>query len=191
MFKKALLYLFAVLLVVPAHAQSKLRVFGYVIDTNNRGIELANVFFENTTVGTTTNINGYYELSTEVEDSVTIVFSLLGYETIKHTLHPTQSVMQISVELRAIDMSLQDFEVVAQRRQTSTMDYINPEKSKLMPNISGNFESILITFAGVTSNNELSSQYNVRGGNFDENLVYVNGIEVYRPLLIRADSKKV
>lgn len=190
MFKKALLYLFAVLLVVPAHAQSKLRVFGYVIDTNNRGIELANVFFENTTVGTTTNINGYYELSTEVEDSVTIVFSLLGYETIKHTLHPTQSVMQISVELRAIDMSLQDFEVVAQRRQTSTMDYINPEKSKLMPNISGNFESILITFAGVTSNNELSSQYNVRGGNFDENLVYVNGIEVYRPLLIRAGQQE-
>ena len=78
MFKKALLYLFAVLLVVPAHAQSKLRVFGYVIDTNNRGIELANVFFENTTVGTTTNINGYYELSTEVEDSVTIVFPCLG-----------------------------------------------------------------------------------------------------------------
>lgn len=190
MFKKVLVYLFAVLIAVSVHAQTKLRVFGYVIDTNNRGIELANVYFENTSIGTSTNANGYYELSGTIEDSVCIVFSSLGYETIKHTLIPTQAVMQISVELPVTDMHLQDFDVVAQRRQTSTMDYINPEKSKLLPNISGNFESLLITFAGVTANNELSSQYNVRGGNFDENLVYVNGIEVYRPLLVRSGQQE-
>jgi hypothetical protein len=161
-----------------------------VIDNNNRGIELANVYFDKTTVGTTTNQNGYYELSTTVKDSVVIVFSMLGYETIRHTLYPKQAVMQISVELRPTSTQIQDLDVVAQRRQTSTMDYLDPLKSKLMPNISGNFESILITFAGVTSNNELSSQYNVRGGNFDENIVYVNGIEVYRPLLVRAGQQE-
>jgi hypothetical protein len=161
-----------------------------VIDNNNRGIELANVYFDKTTVGTTTNQNGYYELSTTVKDSVMIVFSMLGYETIRHTLYPKQAVMQISVELRPTSTQIQDLDVVAQRRQTSTMDYLDPLKSKLMPNISGNFESILITFAGVTSNNELSSQYNVRGGNFDENIVYVNGIEVYRPLLVRAGQQE-
>lgn len=188
--RKILTYLLLTILISPLLAQSKLRVFGYVIDNNNRGIELANVYLDKTTVGTTTNQNGYYELSTTVKDSVTIVFSLLGYETIRHTLYPKQAVMQISVELRPTSTQIQDLDVVAQRRQTSTMDYLDPLKSKLMPNISGNFESILITFAGVTSNNELSSQYNVRGGNFDENIVYVNGIEVYRPLLVRASQQE-
>ncbi len=190
MFKKIFIYLLLTIFLSPILAQSKLRVFGYVIDNNNRGIELVNVYFDKTTVGTTTNQNGYYELSTTVKDSVVIVFSMLGYETIRHTLYPKQAVMQISVELRPTSTQIQDLDVVAQRRQTSTMDYLDPLKSKLMPNISGNFESILITFAGVTSNNELSSQYNVRGGNFDENIVYVNGIEVYRPLLVRAGQQE-
>lgn len=190
MSRKIFTCLLLTIFLSPIFAQSKLRVFGYVIDNNNRGIELANVYFDKTTIGTTTNQNGYYELSTTVKDSVTIVFSLLGYETIRHTLSPKQAVMQISVELRPTSTQIQDLDVVAQRRQTSTMDYLDPLKSKLMPNISGNFESILITFAGVTSNNELSSQYNVRGGNFDENIVYVNGIEVYRPLLVRAGQQE-
>jgi hypothetical protein len=190
MFKKIFIYLLLTIFLSPILAQSKLRVFGYVIDNNNRGIELANVYFDKTTIGTTTNQNGYYELSTFVNDSVMIVFSMLGYETIRHTLYPKQAVMQISVELRPTSTQIQDLDVVAQRRQTSTMDYLDPLRSKLMPNISGNFESILITFAGVTSNNELSSQYNVRGGNFDENIVYVNGIEVYRPLLVRAGQQE-
>ena len=190
MYRKILTYLLLTIFLSPLLAQSKLRVFGYVIDNNNRGIELANVYFDKTPVGTTTNQNGYYELSTTVNDSITIVFSMLGYETIRHTLYPKQAVMQISVELRPTSTQIQDLDVVAQRRQTSTMDYLDPLKSKLMPNISGNFESILITFAGVTSNNELSSQYNVRGGNFDENIVYVNGIEVYRPLLVRAGQQE-
>lgn len=172
------------------HAQQKLRVYGYVIDPNNRGIELANVYFEDTPVGTSTNPNGYYELSMEVDDSVTIVYSMVGYKTIRHTLFPRQQVMQISVELTPMNEEIDDFEVIARRRQTSTMDYIDPAKYKLMPNASGNFESILISFAGVSSTNELSSQYNVRGGSFDENIVYVNGIEIYRPLLIRAGQQE-
>lgn len=171
-------------------AQQKLRVYGYVIDTNNRGIGLANVYFDKTPVGTSTNPNGYYELSMEVKDSVTIVYSMVGYKTIRHTLYPRQQVMQISVELSPMNEEIDDFEVIARRRQTSTMDYIDPAKYKLMPNASGNFESILISFAGVSSTNELSSQYNVRGGSFDENIVYVNGIEIYRPLLIRAGQQE-
>jgi len=190
MFKKVIIYFIFFLTSFSILAQSKLRVFGYVIDSNNRGLEMVNVYFDGTTTGTTTNQNGYYEISTTVTDSMTIVYSMLGYETIRHTIIPKQAVMQISVELRSSATQMQDFDVVAQRRQTSTMDFINPEKAKLIPNISGNFESILISFAGVASSNELSSQYNVRGGNFDENLVYVNGIEVYRPLLIRAGQQE-
>jgi hypothetical protein len=190
MFRKTLIYLLFIILVSTATAQSKLRVYGYVIDANNRGIELANVYFENTAIGTSTNPNGYYELISEVKDSVTIIYSMVGYETIRHTLYPKQQVVQISVELRATNNQIRDLDVVAQRRRSTTMDFIDPSKYKMMPNASGNFESILITFAGVTSNNELSSQYNVRGGNFDENIVYVNGIEVYRPLLVRAGQQE-
>lgn len=168
----------------------KVRIYGYVIDTNNRGIELANVYFENNTTRTTTNQNGYYELITEIKDSATLVYSMLGYESIKHTIYPSKQVLQISVELRLIDKQIQEVNVVGQRRQMSTLDLVDPSKLRLMPNAAGGIESLLITFAGVSSTNELSSQYNVRGGNFDENAVYVNGIEVYRPLLIRAGQQE-
>ncbi len=171
-------------------AQTKVRVYGYVIDSYNRGIELSNVFFENTTVGTTTNQNGYYELNMNVKDSAVIVYSMLGYQTIKHTIHPHQQVIQISVQLPALSKQMSEVNVIGQRRQTSTLDMLDPSKLRIMPNTSGGIESLLITFAGVSSSNELSSQYNVRGGNFDENAVYVNGLEVYRPLLIRAGQQE-
>ena len=171
-------------------AQSKVRVYGYVIDTNNRGIELANVYVQNTTIGTTTNPNGYYELTLNVKDSVTLVYSMLGYQSIKHTIHPHQQVLQISVELPALSKQIGEVNVLGQRRQTSTLDILDPGKFRVMPNAAGGIESLLITFAGVSSSNELSSQYNVRGGNFDENAVYVNGIEVYRPLLIRSGQQE-
>jgi hypothetical protein len=92
--------------------------------------------------------------------------------------------------VRQKSTEIQAFDVIAQRRQTSTLDYVDPSKYRLMPNAAGGIESLLITFAGVSQNNELSSQYNVRGGSFDENIVYVNGIEVYRPLLIRARQQE-
>lgn len=179
-----------IVFAAPQPVEGKFRVYGYVIDPANRGIEMANVYFEGVQIGTTTNPNGYYELSAPVQDSITIVYSMVGYKTIRHMLYPKQAVIQISVELQPASQEIQDLEVVAQRRQTSTMSYIDPAKYRLMPNTSGNFESLLITFAGVTSNNELSSQYNVRGGSFDENLVYANGIEVYRPLLVRSGQQE-
>ena len=189
--KNNLFYILCILLFsLSVSAQNKVRVYGYVIDTNNRGIELANVYFENTTVGTSTNQNGYYELIMNVKDSVTIVYSMLGYHTIKHTIHPHQQVIQISVELPALSKQIGEVNVLGQHRQTSTLDLLDPTKFRVMPNAAGGIESLLITFAGVSSNNELSSQYNVRGGNFDENAVYVNGIEVYRPLLIRAGQQE-
>jgi hypothetical protein len=183
--------LFILLLLISAlSAQTKVRIYGYVIDTNNRGIELANVFIENSKIGTTTNQNGYYELITEIKDSATLVYSMIGYQTIKHTIHPHKQVMQISVELPALSKEMKELNVVGQRRQTSTLDVLDASKTRLIPNAAGGIESLLITFAGVSSNNELSSQYNVRGGNFDENAVYVNGIEVYRPLLIRSGQQE-
>lgn len=151
---------------------------------------MANVYVENKGIGTTTNQNGYYELNLTQNDTITLVYSLIGYETIRHSFVPTQRVTQITVQLPSKAKLIKDVEVVAQRRQTSTMDYIDPSKNRLVPGPAGGIESLLITFTGVTQNNELSSQYNVRGGNYDENIVYVNGVEVYRPLLIRAGQQE-
>jgi len=190
MIHKLVIFLSILLFSLGLSAQSKVRVYGYVIDTNNRGLELANVFFEKTTVGTTTNQNGYYELTMNIKDSAVLVYSMLGYQTIRHTIHPHQQVIQISVELPALTKQIGEANIVGQRRQTSTLDMLDVSKLKIIPNVSGGIESLLITFAGVSSSNELSSQYNVRGGNFDENAVYVNGIEVYRPLLIRAGQQE-
>lgn len=171
-------------------AQNKVRIYGYVIDVNNRGIELANVYSEKTSSGTATNHNGYYELTLDVRDSATISYSMIGYYTVKHKISSTQKVQQVSVVLYPSLNEMKDVNVLAQRRQTSSFDRIDPKNYKIIPNANGGIESLLITFAGVNQNNELSSQYNVRGGNFDENIVYVNGTEVYRPLLIRAGQQE-
>jgi TonB-dependent Receptor Plug Domain. len=188
---KIRIILFFVLFVnVFAFSQQKIMIDGYVIDTDNRGVEMANVYIENTGIGVATNVNGYYSITTEVVDSVVIVYSMVGYKTVKHTVFSSQKRLHISVELQMEAREMKDFEVIARRRQTSMVDYIDHSKYRLMPNASGSFESILISAIGVTQNDGLSSQYNVRGGNFDENMVYVNGIEVYRPLLIRAGQQE-
>ena len=188
---KILTFLILLISIIGVSAQGhKVRVFGYLIDSNNRSIEGVNVYFENKNTGTVTNQNGYYDLSINLSDSATLVFSHLGYQTIKHVIYPKQKVIQITVELPPLVKELKEINVTGIRRQTSTMETLDPSKYKLMPNASGNFESLLITFAGVSSNNELSSQYNVRGGNFDENIVYVNGTEIYRPLLVRAGQQE-
>ena len=170
----------------------EVRVFGYVLDTDNRGVELANVYVEeNTMIGTTTNQNGYYEFFVEVNDTITLVYSMIGYETIRQQLYTTRNVIGINVVLPTNEELLNEITVRGIQRQTNTMDRVDIGAARLMPDATGGgIESLLITFAGVSQNNETSSQYNVRGGSFDENSVYVNGIEVHRPLLIRSGQQE-
>ena len=169
----------------------QVRLYGYVIDEDNVGIEAANVYIEGTTIGTTTNRSGYYNLLFDYKDTLVIAYSLIGYQAIRQQIIPHQDVMQINVVLPQDAALIDEIEVKGLRHQTGTMDRLETSQTRLMPDASGgSIESLLITFAGVTQNNELSSQYNVRGGNFDENSVYVNGIEIHRPLLIRAGQQE-
>ena len=170
----------------------EVRVFGYVLDSDNRSIELANVYIEeNTTIGTTTNQNGYYELFVDLQDTLTLVYSMIGYETIRQQVYTEREVIGINVILPTNEELLGEITVRAIQRQTNTMDRVDIGAARLMPDATGGgIENLLITFAGVSQNNEMSSQYNVRGGSFDENSVYVNGIEVHRPLLIRSGQQE-
>ena len=175
----------------PLMAQQDIRLYGYVVDDDNVGIDLANVYIKGTTHGTSTNRNGFYELHTQRQDSLELVFSMVGYKTISQVIYPQASTMNINAILNIDAENLSEVEVRAIRRQTDMYDRTDVSTARLMPDATGgSIESLLITFAGVRQNNELSSQYNVRGGSFDENSVYVNGLEIHRPLLIRAGQQE-
>lgn len=193
---RSMLLLLALCLAALGQAR-QLRIYGYVTDSDNRGIELANVYVQSSADdpaainGTTTNRNGYYELLLPQTDTVPLVFSMIGYTTVVQRLIMPQEVTNINVQLLTDEQWLGEVEVRGIRRQEGTMDRIDAATTRVMPDATGgSIESLLITFAGVNQNNELSSQYNVRGGSFDENEVYVNGIEVHRPLLIRSGQQE-
>ena len=192
---KRLTAILLVLLCVSSVQARRVRLYGYVLDEQNRGIEACNVFWKEsvatTAVGSSTNKNGYYDLTLTSEDSVTIVYSMLGYETVEMRLLPTRDVLNINIELRESGEQLMEVEVKGIQKQQDMMERVDASTRRVIPDISGGgIESLLITFAGVSQTNEMSSQYNVRGGSFDENAVYVNGIEIHRPLLVRAGQQE-
>ena len=169
------------------------RVYGYVVDQDNVGIELANVVMLNADkpIGTSTNKNGFYELMLDEADTVVLSFSMIGYTTVQQRIIDLREVLNINVQLLTDEQVLTEIEVRGLKHTQGTMDYIDATTTRFMPDATGgSIESLLITFAGVSQTNELSNQYNVRGGSFDENSVYVNGIEVHRPLLIRSGQQE-
>lgn len=182
------------ILMVPSIVYARgVRVYGYVVDQDNVGIELANVAVLNTDrpIGTATNKNGYYELMLDEADTVVLNFSMVGYTTVQQRIIDLHEVLNINVQLLTDEQLLTEIEVRGIKHTQGTMDQIDATTTRVMPDATGgSIESLLITFAGVSQTNELSSQYNVRGGSFDENSVYVNGIEVHRPLLIRSGQQE-
>ena len=178
------------LTILSVHAR-QVRVYGYVVDEKNVGIELANVYLEDGVTGTTTNQNGYYSLSFDLQDTVYITYSMIGYMTLRQQFYTDRDVVNVNVELLTDAQWLEEVEVRGLARRTGQMDQVQGTLTRVMPDATGgSIESLLITFAGVNQNNELSTQYNVRGGNFDENSVYVNGIEIHRPLLLRSGQQE-
>ena len=157
------------------------------------GIELANVVILNADrpIGTATNKNGYYELLLDEADTVVLNYSMIGYTSVQQRIIDLREVININVQLLTDEQLLSEIEVRGIKHTQGTMDHIDAATTRVMPDATGgSIESLLITFAGVSQTNELSSQYNVRGGSFDENSVYVNGIEVHRPLLIRSGQQE-
>ena len=164
---------------------------GKVIDDQKAPIELAQVRVEGTGFGTACDLKGEYRFTCESADSMVVVFSMIGYETRKRVLNNPQDSVTLNVMLPPVGYELGEVQVEEIRRQTSTMTDVNMDDLKHMGNASGGgVEKLITSQAGVSTHSELSSQYNVRGGSFDENSVYINGIEVYRPLLIRSGQQE-
>ncbi|MCQ2334637.1 MAG: TonB-dependent receptor [Paludibacteraceae bacterium] len=169
----------------------QVRVYGYVVDADNVGIEFANVYITGTNIGTTTNRNGYYDLKYQQTDTMTLAFSMMGFVTTEQRLWSDRDVVNINVMLATDAEMLEEVQVRGLKKQENSFDRVEAMTTRVMPDATGGgIESLMITFAGVRQNNELSSQYNVRGGSYEENSVYVNGIEVHRPLLLRAGQQE-
>lgn len=177
--------------VQPMGVRKTVVVKGRVTDENREPVEMAQVRVDGSSSGTLCDLQGRYRFTAQSGDSMVIIFSQLGYETRKRVLsNPTDSVT-LNVTMPHMGYQIGEVQVTDIRRQTTTMTDVSMKDLRHMGNASGTgVEQLIATQAGVSTHNELSNQYNVRGGSFDENSVYINGVEVYRPLLIRSGQQE-
>jgi hypothetical protein len=170
-----------------------LTLTGTVRDALGQPLELVVVSVEGQPGGATTTATGSFTLRLTRpvgEETVVLVARRLGYQTIRQSLRlPTDASQPLRVVLQPDTKNLTDVTVRARAadadtREQASLIQLDPQTAKVLPSPFGDFNAILKTLPGVISNNELTSTYNVRGGNYDENLLYVNGFEVYRPFLV-------
>ncbi len=181
----------AVMLVAAASGVAQVKISGKVSDDAGNPIEFASVRIAGTAIGTNTDTKGAYQLSVPARDTVMVVFSCIGYSDVKRQLIKPKGTMTLNAKLYEKAHQLQDLQVTEFKKQTSQMQNIDATKLRLTPDASGgSVESVLTTMAGVSTKNEMSSQYMVRGGTYDENSVYINGIEIYRPQLISSGQQE-
>ncbi len=188
-FKSIILFLF--LFSSYSLLAQKAKITGVVTDEDGNPIELVVVQEKGTANGTMTDEKGKYALSVNLNDSAVIVFSCIGYNRTQRIIPQVSGNMVVNVNMKFMSVELGGVEIRGVRSQTNTVQKLEPGKVVLLADPGGgSIESLLVTQGGVSGASELSSQYSVRGGSYDENIVYVNGIEVYRPLLIRSGQQE-
>ena len=163
---------------------------GKVSDKDGNPIELASVMVVSQGKLAMTNLKGEFHMQLHSADSVKVRFSMIGYKSKERVLRRPQGKQTMLVQLLD-DNEMQEVIVEGKTKQHGTTEELDVEKVKQGPSASGNaVEEMVQTQAGVSTHSELSSQYNVRGGTFDENSVYINNIEVYRPFLVRSGQQE-
>jgi hypothetical protein len=163
------------------------RLHGSIIDEKGRPVPLVNISIWGTPLGTVTNDRGEYSLHVPAGREIAVIATMIGYQSVKREVSGKEGestridfVLEISFE------RIPEVMVYQEGSREGSLSRVDIRTVELMPAIDQSIENILKSMPGVTGRNEFSSQYSVRGGNFDENLVYVNGIEIYRPLLVRS-----
>ena len=172
-------------------AQEKAIVKGKITNDKNRPIELVNIAIMGLPGGTVSDRKGNYEIEVPAKQEILLVFSFVGFERQEFTLtlEPGETKVINASLLETAEM-LPVSVIQDERIRNTNLQRIDPKEVLVIPTVTGSIESLIKTLPGVASNNELSSQYSVRGGNFDENLVYVDDIEIYRPFLIRSGQQE-
>ena len=174
-----------------AQKESRGLLYGKVIDEQNMPVELANVAVPELSIGVTTDARGRYELSLPADTMLTVNVTFVGYQTVQRKVQLAKDERRkLDIVLTSNSMTLPDAVISDRAIDASSLTRLDAKKATLLPSIGGGIENLVKTLPGVISNNELSSQYTVRGGNFDENLIYVNGIEIYRPFLVGSGQQE-
>lgn len=174
---------------ISCHAQS-FTLTGSVVDEDQNPVELATVACLEQGKVTATNLKGNFSLTLNSKDSVVIRFSMVGYNTKKRVLRRPRGKQTLRVVLTPM-AALKEVTVTEKRRQTTATAQLDTKDMAQTPSATGNaVEDLIQQQSGVSTHNEMSSQYNVRGGSFDENSVYINNVEVYRPLLVRSGQQE-
>jgi hypothetical protein len=167
----------------------KARIKGIVLDENKQPIE--NVFVNSPTSNTVTNKNGFYELEIDANKEITITYFNATFKksTYKVKLKPNED-FEWNPILGTFTETIEAVVITGKNRKINGATAVSPALLRRIPGANNSIENIIKTLPGVYSNNELSTSYAVRGGNYDENLVYVNEIEVYRPFLVRSGQQE-
>ncbi len=167
-------------------------VHGKIKDENNNPVANVNIFTNDTAFYTTSNNAGNYKLKIPANQDIVLNFSHLEFFPYTKKIKAGENEnLKLDISLKVMFRNLKEVWVEDKKDRINNLIRIDPKTVEIIPSVSGGIETIVKTIGlGVTSNSELSSQYSVRGGNFDENLVYVNDIEVYRPFLTRSGQQE-
>lgn len=185
-----ILILLAFFVTIPL-AMSQVRIHGKIVDQADEPLDFVTVRIAGTAVGTTSGLDGTYALSVAESDTIKVIFTSIGYQEVNRTLIDASGDVTLNVRMSENTHELGEVEVIDFKKQTNQMQHLDGSISRLSPDVNGgSVESLLTTMAGVNSTNEMSSQYSVRGGAYDENSVYINGVEVYRPQLISSGQQE-
>ena len=165
---------------------------GIITDQNGKPLDMANIALKDFALGTSSKRDGTFLLRIPSQKSIVVNFSSLGYSPVTDTIFAkAEDIIIVKITMPESDLKLAEVVVSQNRRAGGNVTRIDPRfLDAIAGSSAGAVESLIKTLPGVSSNNELSSQYTVRGGNFDENMVYVNDIEIYRPFLIRAGQQE-
>lgn len=173
-----------------ANAQS-FTLQGHVVDESGSPVEFASVSCLKQGKMTMTSLKGDYSLQLHSADSVEVRFSMIGYKTKVRVLRRPRGKQTLQIVLYSNNNEIGEVTVTGTRIQSGQTQELKKENIKNLPSVSGNaVEDLIQSQAGVSTHSELSSQYNVRGGSFDENSVYINNVEVYRPFLVRSGQQE-
>lgn len=188
--KVLILQIFMLCMAMYAQAQS-FTLQGRIVDESGSPVEFASVSCLKQGKMTMTSLKGEYSLQLHSADSVEVRFSMVGYKTKIRVLRRPRGKQTLQVVLYSNDNELGEVTVTGTRIQSGQTQELKKEHLKNLPSVSGNaVEDLIQSQAGVSTHSELSSQYNVRGGSFDENSVYINNVEVYRPFLVRSGQQE-
>ncbi|MEP0479282.1 MAG: carboxypeptidase-like regulatory domain-containing protein, partial [Nonlabens sp.] len=165
---------------------------GVILDDKNQPIAEANINVIGTTIGTASDRTGFYRLVVPANQKITIVFSSISFKPARQEFElDAKATFEFNPVLNTAIEQIGTVTINNTRtKEFAGITNVDPTVVRAIPGVQPGVENLLKSLPGVSSNNELSTQYAVRGGNYDENLVYINEIEVYRPFLVRSGQQE-